>query len=58
MEAAAGVDGAGSVDLLENIIDGRFESEIFQGRGHQTMTDVANQLNGIIDDLTGLKDRL
>ena len=58
VEAAAGIDGAGAIDLLENVVDGRLESKILQGRGHQAVADVADQLDGVVYDLPGLKNRL
>ena len=46
---------SGAADFLEQVVHGRFQSEVFQGRGHQAMTDIPDQLDGIINDLAGLE---
>ena len=58
VEAGAGVHAAGAADLLEEVIDGRFQPEIFQGGRHEAMGDIADQLDGIVDNLLGIVDAL
>ena len=58
MKTATGVHAARTADLLEEVVDGRFQSEIFQRRRHEAMRDIADQLDGIIDDLFGIVDTL
>jgi len=58
METGTGVHAAGAADLLEKVIYCRFQSKILQGRGHQAMGDIADQLDSIVDDLLGIIDAL
>src|SRR6185295_12352875 len=58
MKAGTGIHATRSADLLEKIIYCRFKSEIFQRGWHQAMGDVADQLDGIVDDLFGIIDTL
>lgn len=58
MKTAAGINAAGTTDLLEQVIHGRLQPEILQGRRHQAMADITDELDGIINDLAGLEDRL
>jgi hypothetical protein len=54
MESATGVHAARTANFLEKVIDGTFESEIFQGGGHEAMGDIPDQLDGIVNDLLGV----
>src|SRR6185295_15448742 len=58
MKAGAGIHASRSADPLEKIIYRRFKSKIFQRGRHQTMGDVADQLDGIVDDLLCIVDTL
>ena len=58
MEAGTGVHTAGAADLLEQVIYGRFEPKILQRWRHQGMADIADKLDGIVDDLLGIVDAL
>jgi len=58
MEPGTCIHAARAADLLEQIIYGRFQSKVFQGRGHQAVGDISDQLDGIVDDLFGVVDAL
>lgn len=58
MEPGAGIHAAGTADLLEQVIDGGFQPEILQGRRHQAVRDIADELDRIVDDLLGVVDAL
>ena len=58
MKTATGIDAAGAADLLEEIVDGRFQPEILKGGRHQAMGDIADQLDGIVYDLLGIINAL
>ena len=58
VESGAGVHAAGAADLLEQVIDCRLEPKIFEGGGHQGVADIADELDGVIDDLFGVIDAL
>lgn len=58
MEAGAGVKTAAATDFLEKVIGSTFQSEIFQGGGHEAVADIPDQEDGIIDDLLGAVDAL
>ena len=47
-----------AVDLLKQVAEGAFQSEVFQRRRHHAVADVADQLDGIIDNLFGAEDGL
>ena len=58
VEAGARVHAAGAADFLEQVVDGRFQSEILEGGGHEAVGDIADQLDGVVDDLFGVVDAL
>ena len=58
VETGAGIHAAGAADLLEQVIDRRFQPEVFEGGGHQAMGNVSDELDGIVDDLLGIVDAL
>ena len=58
VKTGAGIHAAGSADLLEQIVHGGLETEILQGRRHQAMRDIPDQLDGVVDDLLGIIDAL
>lgn len=58
VKAAAGVDAARAAYFLEQVVDSRFETEVFEGRRHQAVRDIADELDGIVDDLLGVVDAL
>ena len=58
MEAGAGVHATGAADLLEEVVDGGFQPEVLEGGGHKTMRDIANELDGVVDDLLGIVNAL
>lgn len=55
MKTGAGIYGSAPADLLEKVVDRRFQSEILEGGWHQAVADVADELDGIIDDLACLE---
>ena len=58
MKTAAGIDGPGTTDFLKKVINSRLQAKILKRWRHQAMADIADQLDGIIDDLPGLEDGL
>lgn len=58
VEPAAGVDGAGAGYFLEEVIYGGFQTKVLQGRRHQAMGDIPDELDGIVNDLLGVIDAL
>src|ERR1700754_1192985 len=58
VKAGAGIHAAGAADLLEKIIYSRFEPKVLEGWRHQAVGDIADQLDGIIDDRFGIVDTL
>src|SRR5687767_15009201 len=58
VEAATGVHAAGAGDLLEKVVHCRFQAKVFEGGGHQAVGDVADQLDGIVNNLFGVVDAL
>ncbi len=58
VKTGAGIHAAGTADFLEKVIYGRFQPEILQGRRHQAVRDIPDQLDGIVDDLFGIVDAL
>ena len=58
VEAAAGVHAAGAADFLEEVVYGAFQAEIFERRRHQAVRDIADKLDGIVDNLFGVVDAL
>ena len=58
VKTRAGIHAAGSADFLEQVVDGGLETEILQRRRHQAMRDIADQLDGIVDDLLGIVNAL
>jgi hypothetical protein len=58
MESTAGIDGTCTTYFLEQVVNGRFQSEVFQRRRHQAVRDVPDKLYGIINDLLGVIDTL
>lgn len=58
MEAGAGVHAARAADLLEEVIDGGFQPKVLEGGGHKAMRDIADELDGIVDDLLGIVNAL
>jgi hypothetical protein len=43
---------------LEKVIDCRLQTKVLEGRGHQAVRDVPDQLDGIIYNLLGIVDAL
>lgn len=58
MEPRTGIHAARTADLLEKIVDRRFQAKIFEGRGHQAVGDIPDQLDSIVDNLFGIVDAL
>ncbi len=58
METTAGIHASRTTDLLKKVIDRRLQTKIFQGGRHQAVGNVADQLDGIINDLFGIVDTL
>jgi len=58
VESGAGVHAAGSAYLLEQVIYGGLEAKVLERGGHQGVADVADELDGIVDDLFGVVDAL
>jgi hypothetical protein len=58
VKAGAGIDGAGTANLLEKIVNSRFQAKVFKGWRHQAVGDISNELDGIVDDLFGVIDGL
>ena len=58
VKTRAGIHAARATDLLKEVIYGGFETEILECRWHETVGDVAYQLDGIVDDLFGVVDAL
>ena len=57
VETAAGVHGAEPLIFWNRSLTAD-SSQVFEGRRHQAVADVADQLDSIVDDLAGLEDRL
>ncbi len=58
VKPGTGVHAPGAADLLEQIIYGRFEAKVLKRGGHQRMTDIADELDSVVDDLLGVVDAL
>src|SRR6201999_3543706 len=58
VEAGTGIHASRTADLLEKVIDGGFQPEILEGGGHEAMRDIADELDGIIDDRLGIINTL
>jgi hypothetical protein len=58
MKAGSGIHAARTADLLKKVIDRGFKPEILKGGRHEAMRDVADQLDGIVDDLLCIVDAL
>ena len=58
VKTGAGVHAAGAADLLEQIIYCGFETKVLERWRHQRMADIANELDGVVDDLFGVVDAL
>ena len=58
MEPGTRIHAPGAADLLEQVVYRRFQTKILQGRGHQAVRNISDQLDGIIDDLLGIINTL
>ncbi len=58
MKTGAGIHAPRTADLLKEIVHGRFQPKILEGRGHQAVRDITDQLDRIIDDRFGIVDAL
>lgn len=58
MKPAAGIHTSRPAYLLKEIVDGGFQSEVLQGRGHQAVRDIPDKLYRVVDDLLGVVDAL
>lgn len=58
MEPGAGVHAAGAADFLKQVVYRGFQPEVFEGRGHEGVTDIAYQLDRVVNDLFGVINAL
>src|SRR5690606_30464162 len=58
MKTRGGIHAARVADLLKQIVDCRFESEVLQRGRHKAVTYVSYKLYGVVNDLSCLEDGL